>query len=80
MKAPASAATVRATVLERQPTGRVVAHRQSGRWLRRRAECRDPPIQPLSNFLGNVNAVHMRLPIPLKEIQKNPNLEQSPEY
>ena len=29
---------------------------------------------------GNVNATHMRLPIPAEEIQKNPKLTQNPGY
>ncbi|HET7458409.1 MAG TPA: RagB/SusD family nutrient uptake outer membrane protein [Gemmatimonadaceae bacterium] len=35
---------------------------------------------PLSNFRNNVNEVHMRLPIPLEEIQKNPAITQNPGY
>ncbi len=35
---------------------------------------------PLSNNLGNVDATHMRLPIPADEITKNPLLVQNPGY
>jgi hypothetical protein len=35
---------------------------------------------PLANFKHDVNAQHMRLPIPLEEIQKNPKLTQNPGY
>ncbi len=35
---------------------------------------------PLSTNLGNVDAIHMRLPIPSAEITKNPELTQNPGY
>jgi hypothetical protein len=39
-------------------------------------EARDP----LAAQLGNLNAAHMRLPIPAEEIQKNPAITQNPGY
>ena len=35
---------------------------------------------PLAAQLGNLDANHMRLPIPGEEIQKNPALTQNPGY
>ncbi|HSM04345.1 MAG TPA: RagB/SusD family nutrient uptake outer membrane protein [Longimicrobiales bacterium] len=35
---------------------------------------------PLAAQLGNLDGIHMRLPIPAEEIQKNPSLTQNPGY
>lgn len=35
---------------------------------------------PFADELGNVDRTHMRLPIPAEEIQKNPKIEQNPDY